>query len=236
MHLGQQRKLDHGLGGQGRNAGRLFCTCAVRRCGGYGADVVSKECCRPEEERPSGRRSAAEQGAIDLFPAEHFSLPPVNRWYVCCLWVQPDRVLATDVRSRGGAGLGCMLDVLLRTGVGTARGRSLFSRGYVRFGEGQTPGRRIFVDCPFLGCCGCLRRCAGQAVVRTAGPVGLCLCRCDLCSEFTRPLTAGVLDDSVLPGAGEVNRNGDLLMELLCGEGVWAMDRDPVPCPCHQVM
>ena len=121
-------------------------------------------------------------------------------------------------RSRGGAGLGSMLGVLLRKGVGTARGRSLFSRGYVRYGEGQTPGRRIFVDCPFLGCCGCLGRGVGQAVVvRMAGPVGLCLCRCGLCRELGRPQTAGVLDDRVRPGAGEVNRNGDLLMKVLCG-------------------
>ena len=138
------------------------------------------------------------------------------------------------VRCRHGvAGMdtGCAVDWALARGKArVGRGRSLFSRGYVRFGEGQTPGRRIFVDCPFLGCCGCLGRCARQSAVRTAGPIGLCLCRCGLCRELVRPQLAAVLDDRVRPGAGEVNRNGDLLMEFLCGGvgggvGVWAVGR-----------
>lgn len=68
-------------------------------------------------------------------------------------------------------------------------------------------------------------RCAGQSVVWTAGPVGLCLCRCGLCREFARPRIAGVLDYDGLRGAGEVNRIGDLLTELLCGGwgAVWSL-------------
>ena len=130
-----------------------------------------------------------------------------------------------------GMDAGCTMDWALARGKArVGRGRSLFSRGYVRFGEGQTPGRRIVVDCPFLGCCGRLRRCARQSAVRTAGPIGLCLCRCDLCCEFARPQTAGVLDDSVLPGAGEVNRNwgfanGILMRGCWGGVGVWAVGR-----------
>lgn len=133
--------------------------------------------------------------------------------------MQPGRALAAGMRSRGGAGLGCRLRVMVRKGVRTPRGRSLFSRGKVQFGECQTPGRRIVVDCPFLNCCGCLGRSAGQAVVRRAGPVGLCLCRCGLCHEFEWPQTAAVLDDRVRLGAGEVNRFGNMLTELLCGGG-----------------
>lgn len=137
--------------------------------------------------------------------------------------MQPGRARAAGMRSRGGAGLGCRLRVMVRKGVRTPRGRSLFSRGKVRFGEVQTPGRRIVVDCPFLNCCGCLGRSAGQAVVRRAGPVGLCLCRCGLCHEFEWPQTAAVLDDRVRLGAGEVNRFGNMLTEFLCGvgEGGW---------------
>ena len=35
------------------------------------------------------------------------------------------------------------------------------------------------------------------------------------------PQMTAVLDDRILPGEGEVNGIGDLLMKLLCGGGLW---------------
>ena len=111
------------------------------------------------------------------------------------------------------------------------RGRSLFSRGYVRYGgrvrrlEGESSSVAHFSVVAVV--------CGGGPVSLlsgTAGPIGFCLCRCDLCCEFARPQTAGVLDDSVLPGAGEVNGIGNMLNGILMrgcwgGVGVWAVGR-----------